>query len=124
NFNRFNIEEKIAIILIKRTDIVPSLRIIIQALIHFFFIINFPFVYAERFSQDFIIVYIVTRKGDISIIILLTLFYIQINIDGIGIKGKYRITYDFRIPIAARIIKIDHALLIIAKVTTDKLRSV
>src|SRR5690606_9092172 len=67
---------------------------------------------------------VVARKGDISIIVLLSFFYIQIDIDGIGIEGEYRITYDFGIPIASGVVEIDHTLLVIPEVTSDEFGSI
>src|SRR5690606_23062564 len=45
DLNRFYRKEKVTIILIKGTDIIPSLGIIIQSLVHFLFIVDLPFVY-------------------------------------------------------------------------------
>src|SRR5690606_28422051 len=67
---------------------------------------------------------IVAREGDVSIIILLTLFYIQINIDGIGIESEYRIPYDFSIPIALSIGKGYNTVFIVAEIVANELRSV
>src|SRR5690606_36173941 len=115
------VKEKIAIILVQGADIVPSLRIIVQPLIHLFFVVHISLVDAQLSSQDFVLMDIVTGKGDVPIIILLALFYIQIDIDGIGVESKDRITYNLRIPIPPGIIEVNHALLVVTKVAPDKL---
>src|SRR5690606_10045733 len=119
-----NVKEKIAVILIQGADIIPSLRIIIQPLIHLFFVVHIPFVDAELGSQNLIIMDIIACKGDVSIIVLLSFFYIQVDIDGIGIEGENRIPHDFGIPIASGVIKVDHTLLVVPEVTSDEFGSI